>query len=191
MICSSLSSKGLPSFLLKKVATPTISSFLLTIGRARTFLIFHPVSSTSSFCHIEDQDYTSSVRVGGEYKRREWGESHLKGEVFVCRSVHHVADLDGAKGESQESTTTFSRKQRRELTNPFSATYVGSPLTRAQWSAGGPLEHRHSELLHRFIFVFTTHPGCCASAYLRDDFNLLFVFQQVVDNLVEVNFLNV
>lgn len=29
------------------------------------------------------------------------------------------------------------------------------------------------------------------SAYSRDDFNLLFVFQQVVDNLVKGDFLNV
>lgn len=63
VICSSFSSKGLTSFLLKKVATPTISSFLLTIGRARTFLIFHPVSSTPSFCQIQYPDYTSSVQA--------------------------------------------------------------------------------------------------------------------------------
>ena len=44
------------------MATPTISSFLLTMGRDRTFLIFHPVSFTASFCQTnqtEHPDYFS------------------------------------------------------------------------------------------------------------------------------------
>lgn len=49
VICSSCSSNGLPSFLLKNVAMPTISSFLLTMGSDRTFLMTNPVSSTASF----------------------------------------------------------------------------------------------------------------------------------------------
>lgn len=59
VICSSCSSNGLPSFRLKKVATPTISSFLLTMGRDRTFLMTKPVSSTASFWKVA-QD---SVRI--------------------------------------------------------------------------------------------------------------------------------
>lgn len=67
VICSSFSSKTLPSLLLKKVATPTISSFLLTIGSDRTFLIFHPVSSTASFCQMKPLEYPDylNVQCGG------------------------------------------------------------------------------------------------------------------------------
>lgn len=91
VICSSFSSKGLPSFLLKKVATPTISSFLLTIGRARTFLIFHPVSSTPSFCHVQYPDYTSLIQgaAKAEWVRRvspERQSIRLLQRSSCCRS---------------------------------------------------------------------------------------------------------
>ena len=38
-----------------------------------------------------------------------------------------------------------------ELTNPFSATYDGRPLTRAQWSTGGPLRVQRGSITARFL----------------------------------------
>lgn len=103
VICSSLSSKGLPSCLLKNVATPTISSFLLTIGRDRTFLIFHPVSSAASFCRVNGKEHlldrSTALNVKGKFnfhaalKRAK--PPHLKCKVVIVCNVHHVADLEG------------------------------------------------------------------------------------------------
>lgn len=71
VICSSFSSNGLPSFLLKKVATPTISSFLLTMGSESTFLIFQPVSSTASFWKTTRQEmrwvYRQNKMIHGQW----------------------------------------------------------------------------------------------------------------------------
>lgn len=59
---------------------------------------------------------------------------------------------------------------------------------------------REDELLHvfwleyrnvpiRLYSIIDTDPG--ASSYLRNNFDFFFVFQQVINNLVEANFLNV
>lgn len=94
VICSSCSSNGLPSFLLKNVAMPTISSFLLTMGSDRTFLMTNPVSSTASFwktrrCVL----YVLCFRVMCINHPREEKVPHLESEVVVCSHIHHVANL--------------------------------------------------------------------------------------------------
>lgn len=99
VICSSCSSNGLPSLLLKNVAMPTISSFLLTIGRDRTFLMTKPVSSTASFWKTGYVSHHSfaAIRVAcanvAEHKREKkscipgkWS-SHLQPHSSCCKSA--------------------------------------------------------------------------------------------------------
>lgn len=139
---------------------------------------------------------------------------HLKCKVVVSCSIHHVADLGEAKTfycvcvwrSADQWPKWFNycwvaRKMNAtkvELTNPFSATYEGSPLTRAQWSAGGPLRVWREWVTADWQFqnaneAVSSRWMLCdsASPYLRDNFDLLFAFQQIVNNLVEADFLKV
>lgn len=101
VICSSFSSKGLPSLLLKKVATPTISSFLLTMGRERTFLTFHPVSSTASFCQMNQIEYPDYFSV------RLWGKKTNKTKQSELNFMWVVNEECLTWNEKYSSAVTF------------------------------------------------------------------------------------